>query len=79
MIANKKSKNDTRKGGYLPEKAPENTPNDKKSYHPNDNEIKNVHALFLSKTISISQVDSPVPIHFALNLIEDAGYGKYII
>jgi len=58
MIANKKSKNDTRKGGYLPEKAPENTPNDKKSYHPNDNEIKNVHALFLSKTIFVSQVHS---------------------
>jgi hypothetical protein len=44
MIANKKSKNDTRKGRYLPEKSPENTPNNKKSYHPNDNQIKNVHA-----------------------------------
>jgi hypothetical protein len=44
MIANKKSKNDTSQGRYLPKKSPENTPNDKKSYHPNDNQIKNVHA-----------------------------------
>ena len=79
MVANKKSENNTSKGRYLSEKTPENTPNDKKGYQPNDNEIKNVHTSFLPKTIFISQVDSALPIHFSRNLIEDPDYGKYII
>lgn len=43
VIANQESKNDTGKRGYLSEKAPENTFNDKKSYQTNDDKIKDIH------------------------------------
>jgi hypothetical protein len=43
MIADHKSKNDTSKGGYLPEKAPENALNKEKGDQSKDDKIKDVH------------------------------------
>ena len=56
VIANQESKNDTGKGGYFPEKAPENTLNNEEGYQSKDDKIKNIHGYFLPKAIFISQV-----------------------
>jgi len=43
VIANQESKNDTTKGRYLPEKAPEKALNKKKGYQSKDDIIKDIH------------------------------------
>jgi len=43
VIANQESKNDTSKGRYLPEKAPEDALDKKKGYQSKDDKIKDIH------------------------------------
>ena len=76
MIADQKPEDNAGKGGNFSEKAFKDALNDKKGDHPQDDEIKSIHAQLLPKTASVSQVDSVDPPHFSRHLIKETGCAK---